>query len=217
MRDSFRTIKGPASARITRRKSRFLAFAEPVGSAENVIAALGDLRKSYHDATHVCSAHRLFADEAPLSGSDDDGEPSGSAGLPILRQIEKANLENVLVAVVRYFGGTKLGVGGLVRAYSDAAAEALDRAGLVLEELESTLTIEFPPEVTSGVMGTIHRHQAAVRHIEYDAVGLAEVGIPPSRAETFASAIQDATAARARVVIKGPGERETEHREEADS
>ena len=206
MRDSFRTIAGPASARITRNRSRFLAFVQPVSTPDEVTEALAELRKTHHDATHVCSAYRLFGEIEIPSGSDDDGEPSGSAGDPILRRIEGADLENLLVAVVRYFGGVKLGVGGLIRAYADAAEEALKAAGTVTQTIETQVRIAFPPEVTSGVMGTIHRHSATVQHIEYDASGLARVSLPPSRVDAFLAALREATGAKAETSIRQESE-----------
>ena len=202
MRDAFRTIAGPASARITRKRSRFLSFARPVESNAEVSEALAALRKTYHDASHVCSAYRLSGDSEAVSGSDDDGEPSGSAGEPILRRIEGAGLEDVLVAVVRYFGGVKLGIGGLIRAYSEAAEQALAAASSVIRKMEATVRVDFPPEATSGVMGTIHRCNATVKHIEYDAAGLAVVTLPPSRVKAFLTALREATSAKAQASVE---------------
>jgi len=211
VRDAFRTIAGPASARLTRNRSRFLSFARCVRSEDEAAKAIAEFRKTYHDASHVCSAYRLFGDQAGISGSDDDGEPSGSAGEPILRRIEGAELENVLVAVVRYYGGVNLGVGGLIRAYGDAAEEALDAAKQVSKAIQTSICIEFPPDVTSGVMGTIHRLAAVVKRIEYDAAGLAEVSLPPSRIEAFLAALREATGARARTsTCDGKAEEATE-------
>jgi len=200
--DAFRTASEPASARITRSKSRFLAHVVPVSSHDEVDAELARLRKAFHDATHVCSAYRLREDTPPLEGADDAGEPAGSAGTPILRQIEKADLYEVLIAVVRYFGGVKLGIGGLIRAYSDAACAGIDAATTVVRRVEVDIRVRFPPEVTSGVMGTIHRHRAKVRHIEYDPSGIALVALPPSRIDAFLDALQEATGARATAEVR---------------
>ena len=202
MTDAFRTVSEPASARITRSKSRFLAHALPVSSHDEIDAELARLRKAFHDATHVCSAYRLHAGTSHLEGADDAGEPAGSAGTPILRQIEKADLFGVLVVVVRYFGGVKLGIGGLIRAYSDAAGAAVDGATIVVRRVEVDVRVAFPPAVTSGVMGTIHRHRAKIRHIEYDPSGVALVTLPPSRVDAFVDALREATGARATAEVR---------------
>jgi len=200
--DAFRTVAEPASARIARNRSRFLSFLLPASSREEIEVELDRLRKTYHDATHVCSAFRLREGPPPLDGADDAGEPTGSAGPPILRRLEEADLEDVLGVVVRYFGGAKLGVGGLIRAYSDAIQEALATATIVVRQVEVRIRIAFPPEVTSGVMSSIHRHGAKIRHIEYDPAGSALVVLPPSRCEGFLDALREATGARASAEVE---------------
>ena len=202
MIDSYRTLARPASARITRKKSRFLADAFPVSSPKEVERELAGVRRRNHDATHHCFAYRLLLDGGPLSHSEDAGEPSGSAGLPIQQRIEGADLLNVLVVVTRYFGGTKLGVGGLVRAYGDAAQEALEAGDIVECELLVEVSIDFPIEVNSGVMATIHRHQARVVEIGYDAPPHARITLPPSGVEAFRDAIVEATGNRARIEVE---------------
>lgn len=204
MIDAFRTISEPASARLNEKKSRFLAFLVPVSSIQEVDEALARLRRSYHDATHHCTAYRLLNGEEVLEGSNDDGEPSGSAGLPILQQMQKADLVNLLAVVVRYFGGTKLGVGGLVRAYGGATAEALASASVIVRKIETVMCIAFPAEVNSGVMGTIHKHAVKVLGIEYDAQAQAHarVSLPPSRVDAFCAALREATGDRAAVEVE---------------
>lgn len=110
-------------------KSKFYAFAYPVTSEEEIRCALDKLRKKYSDATHICYAYSLS--NPRLEKADDNGEPSGTAGRPILELIKKRGLENVLIAVVRYFGGIKLGAGGLVRAYTNASNLVVDKASIV--------------------------------------------------------------------------------------
>jgi uncharacterized YigZ family protein len=202
MTDAFRTVAEPASARITRSKSRFLSFLLPVSSHEGIEAELARLRRIYHDASHVCFAYRLREGLSPREGADDAGEPAGSAGPPILRRIEEADLSNVLAVVVRYFGGTKLGIGGLIRAYSDAVQGTLEAARVVVRPIEVEVRIAFPPEATSGVMSTIHRHGAKIRHIEYDPAGSALVVLPSSQSEAFVHALREATGARATAEVQ---------------
>lgn len=203
MIDSFHTIPERVSARISRKRSRFHSFVLPVETLEDVDRELGALRREHRDAAHVCSAYRLRGESAALSGSADDGEPSGSAGLPILQQLEKAGIVDVLAAVVRYFGGVKLGVGGLVRAYSDAVAEALSTTTIVERRLETRLRITYEPSLTSAVMQTIHRLDANVERIEYDSEAVAVVTVPPSRACAFVDGLREATGGRAKAEVSG--------------
>jgi uncharacterized YigZ family protein len=201
MIDAYRTLSRPSSSKLTRKRSRFLVDAVPVASVEDVETALAAVRKRTHDASHHCSAHRLLGEDGVVTGSDDDGEPSGSAGLPILQQIEAVDLLNVLVVVTRYFGGTKLGVGGLVRAYGDAAREALEDADVIVRELRVEVSIGFPIEVNSSVMATIHRHRAEVLEIGFEAEGRARVSLLPSGVDAFRSAIVEATGNRAAIEV----------------
>jgi uncharacterized YigZ family protein len=196
--DAYRTLAGPASARLTRERSRFLAFVEPAASGA-MEARLAALRRQHHDATHVCFAYRCRTDSSVTSRGDDAGEPKGSAGLPILQQLEAAQLVDVLAVVVRHFGGVKLGIGGLVRAYADVTAAALSHASVVERHVETTLRIRFPHEVNAAVMRIVHRHGARVLDIRYDTQGEMAVALPPSRALTFTDAVREETGARASV------------------
>ena len=204
MIDGFRTVAESASARLNRKKSRFLAFLIPVSSIEDIDRVRERLRKAYHDASHLPSAYRLLEGEGGvISRADDAGEPAGSAGVPILRRIEGSELVNVLIVVVRYFGGVKLGIGGLARAYSDAAAGAIAEARIVERRIEAKIAVRFPPELTSAVMGAIHRHGASLEGIEYDGEGRATIVVPPSRAEGLIAALRDATGGRAKMKEEG--------------
>lgn len=124
-----KSIDGIYEDELVINKSKFLAFAYPITSDEMAKEYLVNLRREYSDATHVCSAYSLSTPR--LEKADDDGEPSGTAGKPLLELIKKKNLENVLLVVVRYFGGIKLGAGGLVRAYTNAGNLVLDKACVV--------------------------------------------------------------------------------------
>jgi putative IMPACT (imprinted ancient) family translation regulator len=201
MTDAYQTIESPTSARIRRKKSRFIAQLHPVSSVEGVDDALRTLRRIYHDASHYCFAYRLIGDAGPISTSDDAGEPAGSAGLPILHRLEEKDLLNVLGVVVRYFGGAKLGIGGLRRAYSDALLAAMARARIIVRRIEVDVFVAFPPEVTSAVMGTIRRHGAEIRQMEYDTQGNALVALLPSQVEEFVATLREATGARATVEV----------------
>jgi len=202
MIDSYLTLEDSTLHTITRKKSRFIALLSPTDSQEDVQRQLKDIRRVYHDATHYCHAFRLLLDGAILEVSNDDGEPSGSAGLPMMQQLASRQLCNVLAIVVRYFGGTKLGRGGLVRAYSDAVSEALDRTPIITRALMTRITIRFPVEVNSNVMSIIHRFSAHIETLVYEAPVRIEITLPPSQVETFRAALTEATGARTELGVK---------------
>lgn len=131
--DKYKSISRPSEGLFKDNGSRFMAFAFPVESEEEVNEIVARLRKEYHDARHHCYAYRLGL-EGEIWRANDDGEPSGSAGRPILGQICSAGLSDVLVVVVRYFGGIKLGIPGLIRAYKTSTADALQNA-MVMEKI----------------------------------------------------------------------------------
>ena len=199
MIDTYLTINEPVTARITRKKSRFIGHLYPAPSEADIDAALKQIKRTYHDASHCCYAYRLLGSSGPIIHADDAGEPAGSAGRPILQKLEAAELVNVLAVVVRYFGGTNLGVGGLIRAYADATKEAIAAATLVEKQQRTRLAIHFPPELNSGVMGLIHRHPIEVKQVSYNKEARVLVAIPPSLLARFSQELQEATGARARI------------------
>lgn len=140
--DEYRSIAAPAEGLFKDNGSRFIALAYPVESEESVKEIVAGLRKEYHDARHHCYAYRIGYDGA-LFRSSDDGEPSGSAGRPILGQIDSAGLSDILVVVVRHFGGIKLGIPGLIRAYKSSTADALANATVVEKTAGTVYRISF--------------------------------------------------------------------------
>jgi len=128
--DAYKSIAGPSEGLFKDNGSRFIALAYPVETEEEVREIVSRLRKEYHDARHHCYAYRLGYQRDVFRASD-DGEPSGSAGRPILGQIDSLGLSDVLVVVVRYFGGIKLGIPGLIRAYKTSSADALSQAAVI--------------------------------------------------------------------------------------
>ena len=157
----------PSTGEYRDRGSKFLAFAKPVFSQEEAEAHVGELKKTYHDARHWCSAYRL-GEEGETMYSNDDGEPSNSAGAPILAAIRSAELTDVSIVVVRYFGGIKLGVRGLIDAYRGAAEDALLQAKT--EEIipKETFTISFAYTETSEVNRILHRFPTEQLDAEYN-------------------------------------------------
>ncbi|WP_420602060.1 IMPACT family protein [Flagellimonas sp.] len=141
--DSYRTIKAPSAEILYKdRKSKFYGYAFPISSEDEVKPIVEILRKKYHTANHVCYAWQL-GEKKYTYRANDDGEPNNSAGMPIYGQIQSFNVTNVLVAVVRIFGGTKLGVGGLIQAYKTTAQMALENSNIVERIIESQFQLYF--------------------------------------------------------------------------
>ena len=159
---TYKTLANCSEGFYKEKGSKFLAFAVPVTSEAEIKAYIAQKRKEHHQAVHVCSAFRLGADHK-LYRSSDDGEPSNSAGPPILGQIQAFELTNVLIAVVRYYGGTNLGVGGLISAYRTAAKEALEAAVIIEKEEELDLDISFAYEKMHLVMDLLKREKVQIK------------------------------------------------------
>jgi uncharacterized YigZ family protein len=151
IKDSYLSVSAPAEGLFKDNGSRFISLAYPVESEEEVKDIVADLKKKYHDARHHCYAYRLgyLGDKFR---ANDDGEPSGSAGRPILGQIDSRGLSDTLVVVVRYFGGIKLGIPGLIRAYKTSTADALDKAGSVGKIAGRWFNVNFGYEEMNKVM-----------------------------------------------------------------
>jgi uncharacterized YigZ family protein len=158
---SFRTISGPTEGLYKEKGSKFLAFAYPVQSDEDIKKHLDALRKTYFDARHHCYAWML-GPEKKLFRAADDGEPNHSAGDPILGQIRSRDITDVLVVVVRYFGGIKLGVGGLITAYRAAAEDALQHAVVLEKEVYTPVTLLYDYAATPDVMRLVKEYDLTI-------------------------------------------------------
>jgi uncharacterized YigZ family protein len=152
--DEYKTIAEPSQGSFRDKGSKFLAFAFPAVSEQEVKQHLEALRKQYYDATHHCYAYVLGFDKSAYRFND-DGEPSGTAGRPIYGQLLSADLTNTLMVVVRYYGGTNLGVPGLIHAYKTAALEAINHATILNKIVKETYEIEYPYEAMNDVMKII--------------------------------------------------------------
>ncbi len=162
--------------------SKFMAFAYPVHSELEIKDIVESLRKKYHDARHHCYAYILGKDNAKFRAVD-DGEPSGSAGMPILNQIKAKNLSDTLVVVVRYFGGTLLGVGGLIHAYRNATADALYNASIIEKTIDQYFNIRFPYELMPVVMNIIKVDDLSIRNENFQEECTAQLIIPKAKTE----------------------------------
>lgn len=181
MPSSFFTICKPTEGQFKDRGSKFLAFAYPISSVDEVKPLLDNLRTEHSSARHVCYAYILGTDGADYRAND-DGEPNGTAGLPILNQLKSKELTNVLLAVVRYFGGTKLGVSGLINAYKEAARDALEKVE-VIERFETVqFKLRFPHSSIGEVERTLRQHGWTIIHQDFgmDCVWMVEVPVQES-------------------------------------
>ncbi|MCA9727583.1 MAG: YigZ family protein [Candidatus Eisenbacteria bacterium] len=184
--------------------SRFLGQAFRVATMAEAEALVHDVSRKYHDATHHCRAVRLGPPEGPFERGDDDGEPSGTAGTPILGALRRADIFDALIVVTRYFGGTKLGTGGLVRAYGDAARSALEVAPPRTIWREAVLTLVFAYEDVGVVETFLAREAGVIRHVErvFEARPRFVVTVLQSAGERLRGVIVEASAGR--VSVAGP-------------
>ena len=165
--DEYRTIAAPAEAVYTEKRSKFIAIALPVRTIEEVKTRLEEYQKKYYDARHVCYAYMLGHARTEFRAND-NGEPSGTAGKPILGQINSRELTDVLVIVVRYFGGIKLGTSGLIAAYRTAAAEALDASAFVEKTVDDEVEVAFEYPFMNDVMRVVKEEGPTIVSQSYD-------------------------------------------------
>ena len=165
--DTYKTITGVVDSCYTEKRSRFIAYAVPVRTVEEVKEQVDKFRKQYYDARHVCWAYMLGPDRSTFRAND-DGEPSGTAGKPILGQINSLELTDILVVVIRYFGGIKLGTGGLIVAYRAAAAEALSLAEIEERTVDEEITVQFEYPFMNGIMRIIKEDNPEVLSQSFD-------------------------------------------------
>lgn len=167
MTDEYKTISGTSEGTYSELRSKFLAFAHPVTTVEEAMAVVEQYQKKFYDARHVCWAYML-GPEREVFRSNDNGEPNGTAGKPILGQINSFGLTDVVVMVVRYFGGVKLGTSGLIVAYRTAAAEALSNASIVVRTVDEDYTFSFEYPFMTAVMKVVREMDARIVSQTYD-------------------------------------------------
>lgn len=159
--DTYRTIKQTSEGYYTEKRSRFISYAIPVRSVEEVKAEVEKYRRQYYDARHVCWAYMLGAERQTFRAND-DGEPSSTAGKPILGQINSNILTDILIVVVRYFGGIELGTGGLIVAYRTAAAEAIAAATIEERTVDEDITVAFEYPFLNAIMRIVKEENPMV-------------------------------------------------------
>ncbi len=165
--DSYLTISAPAQGLFKDRKSRFVSLAFPVATEDEIKELLKKIRKEYYDAAHHCYAYVIGA-RRNIFRSSDDGEPANAAGAPILGQINSRQLTNILVIVVRYYGGVKLGVPGLINAFRTAASDALDNAKIVTECEKKKMKIQFFYPQMNTIMGILKEDGIEIKEQKFD-------------------------------------------------
>lgn len=180
--DIYKVLCGVATAQIREKMSRFIAFAIPVHDAEEARARVKAIANEYHDARHVCWAYMIGPDREEWQ-LNDNGEPSGTAGKPILGQINHFGLTDTLVVVVRYFGGIKLGTPGLIAAYREAAHEAIEAAGIRDKCRMAAIDVTFPYVAANGVMKIVKSQGCEIVSQEFDNTCAMRLHIPASRAD----------------------------------
>mgnify|MGYP000561857505 FL=1 len=186
----YNTIEQPAMAEFKDRGSKFIAYSFPVNTIDQAKKQVAALKKEHPKAVHHCLAYRMGVDGSTYRVSD-DGEPSGSAGRPILGQIDSKQLTNILVVVVRYFGGTLLGVPGLINAYKTATSLALQLSPIIQKPIEIAYTLHFDYQQMNEVMMVIKQYNCSV--VEQTAQLFVElkVGIPKNRLEEVIAKMDD--------------------------
>ncbi len=190
IKETYRTIERISEGIYKEKGSKFLAFAIPVSSIDEVKCILEDYRKKYYDARHVCYAYRIGIENEEIRYND-DGEPSGTAGKPIYGQILSKDVTNVLIVVVRYFGGVKLGTGGLTSAYKDASADALNNNTIVEKVVQNIYKISFSYEKMNDVLHVIKSENIEVAERNFDNDCVMKCLVAKAKTESFLKKIAD--------------------------
>jgi len=196
--DEYVTLKSESGGKLSVQGSRFIAVAHHAGSAGEAEDIVARERKAYHDASHHCYAYRLGTGREAFRYSD-DGEPSGTGGKPILAAIDREGLTDIVVVVTRYFGGIKLGTGGLGRAYGGAARIALAGAAREVRFVTRRGTIAFSHELESRVRGTLARYGARVFGEAFGDVTRLEFGVRASRADALVTELRERTGGKVEI------------------
>ncbi len=190
MASFYKTIAAPARGFFSDKKSKFYSFVYPVDNEEVIRDILKKLRKEYHSARHYVYAFRLGADKSHYRYSD-DGEPSGSAGLPVFNVIKSEDLTNILIVVVRYFGGKKLGIPGLINAYSTSAMDAIKNANIVIRKITKVFELSFPYSLLGSIMKFIEQNEGEILEQNFSDSCKVLIKIPIDRQESFFSSLKN--------------------------
>ncbi|WP_419992972.1 YigZ family protein [Streptomyces boninensis] len=202
MQEQYETVAREGVHETEVNRSRFICALAPVASDAEAQAFIARIRKEHPAASHNCTAYVIGADGA-VQKADDDGEPGGTAGLPMLQMLLRRDVRNVVAVVTRYFGGTKLGAGGLIRAYGGAVGAALDAVGTVTRQRFRLLTVTVDHQRAGKVENDLRATGRPVRDVRYGAEVDIDVALPEPELPAFRAWLADATAGTARVELGG--------------
>jgi uncharacterized YigZ family protein len=194
--DEFLTIKAKQTAEIKVKGSRFIGTAHPVTTLDETSNYIQQLSNQFYDASHNCYAFQVGQFSSVIARYSDAGEPAGTAGIPILNVLKGKNLTDILIVVTRYFGGTKLGRGGLIRAYSDCATTVLDRCSIIKKYIYKTVNVTFEYDLTGAVMRVIDSNSAIIANSKYDRQTRLTLSIRKGNFESIKSKLIEASSGR---------------------
>ena len=192
LNDEFKKIKSEGEGYYTEKRSKFLAFAHHVSTVEEIKELLAGYRKKYYDARHVCYAYMLGAERSEFRAND-DGEPSSTAGKPILGQINSNELTDILIVVVRYYGGVNLGTSGLIVAYREAAADAIAHCEIETRQVEEVITYTFSYPMMNDVMRVVKEMQPRIISQTFENTCEIKLSIRKSKAEQLRNRLEKLT------------------------
>ena len=190
MIDKYKTITATSEGLFTDRGSKFIAYAFPIKSEDDIKEYLEFVKKEHWKARHHCYAWRLGTDGNTYRAND-DGEPSGTAGKPILGQLDSFEITDTLVVVVRYFGGTKLGVGGLINAYKSAAIDALKQVEIEARTIDNYYKVVYDYGITSQIMNFVNHHQLNIIDQSFGEKAIMNFSIPISKADGILKKLEE--------------------------
>ncbi|MGW8063023.1 YigZ family protein [Streptomyces ziwulingensis] len=202
MQDEYRTVARAGVHETEINRSRFLCALAPAATEQEAQAFIAVVRKKHADASHNCWAYVIGAD-AGVQKASDDGEPGGTAGVPMLQMLLRRDMRYVVAVVTRYYGGVKLGAGGLIRAYGGAVGEALDDLGTLTRRRFRLATVTVDHQRAGKLQNDLHAAGRAVRDVRYAEAVTIEVGLPEADVDAFRSWLADATAGSAGFELGG--------------
>lgn len=202
MLTTYFTVKTEGSHEIVIQKSRFIGHVKRVETEEEAIHFVQKIKKEHKDATHNCSAY-MIGEHDLIQKASDDGEPSGTAGVPILEVLKKKGLKDTAVVVTRYFGGIKLGAGGLIRAYSGSASQSIDEIGVVKRQLMQLAEIHIDYTLLGKVENELRQSAYTLRNIDYADRVVLHAAFQSGQEEEFQAYVTDMTNAQAEIRLGG--------------
>ncbi|MFJ4628838.1 YigZ family protein [Streptomyces sp. NPDC088847] len=202
MQDEYRTVARPGVHETEANRSRFLCALAPAATEQEAQDFIARIRKEHTDASHNCFAYVIGADAA-IQKASDDGEPGGTAGVPMLQMLLRRDMRYVVAVVTRYYGGVKLGAGGLIRAYGGSVGEALDTLGTLTRRSFRLATLTVDHQRAGKIQNDLHATGRAVRDVRYGETVTIEIGLPDAEVDAFRDWLADATAGTAELELGG--------------